>query len=619
MAFRPGRPTAEKNVESMNPKNSKSELLTARPGKLFLRYLFPGVAATMMVALNYFIDTLCVGQALGEVGIAALNISQPAPGVLYGFGYLFGVGGATLYSAYHGRKEGQKARGVYTLCLVALLAVGLLIMGLGTVFLDPITRFMGGAGGLYQGVREYLQYVFLFAPFFAIETFMVTFTRNDNAPRLSMTATFCGCGLNIILDVLFLFGFGWGIWSASLATALAVTFSSCFLLVLTLRKRSGLKPVRRGLHFKELFAASKIGLPSFLQELTGSVVILTFNSVLLRISGETAVAVYGVIASMSLVVTSGLAGVSNAMHPLVSINAGAGKPARVQSFLKMAVFSSMLVSLGFLLVGELMPESLIHVFVSPDAEFMALAVPGVRIVFFSYLLVAANVLLGVYFQSVQSSGEAFALTLLRSVVLPVAAVMGCAFFFGVTGVWVATILAEALALVAALWLFYRVRRIQKEKNYAHLQYFGRRKAQQNIEGILAELGADDLTQFHELIEACNATDEKTCGVPAFIGLDDLTSDYEGGYAPAYDDEDMGLLLATGGLLFTDLYEQNEQYMKDKKLDETYPAAAPAMNALARKCFRFTYDEDTEETTIIPYLDELPGGEGDKEADGHEEF
>ncbi len=610
---RGGRPPEEKNVESMNSKNSKSELLTARPGKLFLRYLFPGVAATMMVALNYFIDTLCVGQALGETGIAALNIAQPAPGVLYGLGYLFGVGGATLFSAYHGRKEENKARAVYTICLVAIVAVGLLILGLGLGFLDPIVRFMGGVGGLQQGVREYLLFVFVFAPFFAIETFMVTFTRNDNTPRLSMIATFCGCGLNIILDVLFLFGFGWGIWSASLATALAVAFNCCFLLVLTLRKSSGLKPTLRGLSPKELLAACKIGLPSFLQELTGSVVILTFNSVLLRISGETAVAVYGVIASMSLVVTSGLAGVSNAMHPLVSINAGAGKQARVQSFLKMAVVSSLLVSLGFLALGETIPEALIRVFVSPDAQFMAIAVPGVRIVFFSYLLVAANVLLGVYFQSVQSSGEAFALTLLRSVVLPVVTVMGCAFFFGVTGVWVATILAEALTLAAALWLFRRVRRLQREKNYSRLQYFGRRRAQQTVDGILAELGADDLAQFHEVIEACNATDEKTCGVPAFIGLDDLTSDYEGGYEPAYDDEDMGLLLAVGGLLFTDLYEQNEQYMKDKKLDETYPAAAPAMNALARRCFRFTYDEETEETTIIPYLDHMPGEEENKEA------
>ncbi|MEA5014830.1 MAG: MATE family efflux transporter [Candidatus Limiplasma sp.] len=582
-------------------KKSTSVLLTEKPGKLFLQYLFPSVAATMMVALNYFVDTLCVGQKLGELGIAALNVSQPTPGVLYGLGYLLGVGGSTLYSAYMGKGEEQKARTVYTTCLAALVVISVALGVLGVVFLGSVTTFMGGVGSLQQGVREYLLYVFLFAPFFGVETFMVTFVRNDNAPRISMAATLCGCSLNIVLDVLFLFGFGWGIWSASLATALAVVLSSCILLGSTFRKKSGLKLLRRGYSFRALYDAGKLGLPSFLSEITASVVTLAFNSVLLRISGETAVAVYGIIASMTIIVSSGLAGVSNAMQPLVSINSGAGKQARVNSFLKMAVVSSFFVALLFTLIGELWPESLIRIFMSPDQAFLSVAAPGVRIVFLSYLVIAANVLIGVYFQSVQAPGEALTLTLLRGAVFPVMTVMGFAIFMGVTGVWVSAIVAEVMALLLAMWLYTRVAMRLRERNYASLQFFGNGRAPQNIESIFSELGADDLSTFVELIEECNRADEKNEGIPAFIGLDDLTRDYEGDYQPAYDDEDMGLLLAVGALLFTDLYEQNDQYMREKKLDEAYPAAAPAMAALARKCFRFRYDEEHDENTIIPYL------------------
>lgn len=583
-------------------RKSTSALLTEKPAKLFLRYLFPSVAATMMVALNYFIDTLCVGQMLGETGIAALNISQPTPGILYGLGYLLGIGGSTLYSAYMGKGEERKAKAVYTTCLIAVAALSAGIGILGILFLDGITTFMGGVGSLKSGVRDYLRYVFLFAPFFSVETLMVTFVRNDSAPRLSMIATLCGCSLNIVLDVLFVVVLKWGIWSASLATSVAVVLSSVILLLSTLRKRSGLKLQRRGYSFRELFGAGKLGLPSFLTEITASVVTLAFNSVLLRISGETAVAVYGIIASGTLIVSSGLAGVSNAMQPLVSINAGAGKQARVRSLLRMAIISSFCVAAFFTLLGQLFPETLIRIFMSPEPGFLAMAVPGVRIVFLSYLVIAANVLIGVYFQSVQAPGEALTLTLLRGVLFPVMAVTGFAIFMGVTGVWVSTVVAEVLALLVAIWLYARVARQMRERNYAYLQFFGNGRAPQNIERILSQLGADDLSTFVELIESCNRADERNEGIPAFIGLEDLTRDYEGDYQPAYDDEDMGLLLAVGALLFTDLYEQNDQYMRDKKLDESYPAAAPAMTALARKCFRFLYDEERDENTIVPYLE-----------------
>ncbi|MEG1012023.1 MAG: MATE family efflux transporter [Ruthenibacterium sp.] len=581
-------------------KETRQLLLRENPSKLFLRYLVPGVTATMMVAMNYFVDTLCVGQTLGESGLAALNVSQPVAGFLYGIGYLLGVGGSTLYASYLGKGDAKQARSVYTTCFMALLIVMGVIMLLGLVFLGPIVRFLGGVDTLYAGTREYVLFIFLFTPCFAAETFLITFVRSDGAPRISMLATLCGCTLNIVLDVLFLAGFGWGLWAASLATSLAVLCSSSILLLSTMRKKCGLKLVKKGFVPRELCASARIGLPSFLQEMTSAVVTLMFNSVLLKISGEVAVAVYGVIASMSLVVTSGLAGVSNAMHPLVSINAGAGKKARVRSFLQMAIVSSLCVSTAFFLMGELMPATLIRIFILPSEEFMALAIPGVRIVSVSYLLIAANVLFGVYFQSVQAAGEAFVLTLVRGVVLPVIMVTGCAIFWGVTGAWASTILAEFAALVIVVGLFVRVMRHQKERNYAGLRYFGRRKVQQTIDGILTELGADDLEDFRAMMLICNKVDERNCGIPAFVGMDDLTSSYEGDYAPAYDDEDMGLLLAVGGLLFTDLYEQDDTYIREKKLDDSYPAAAPAMSALARKCFQFTYDEETEETTIISY-------------------
>ncbi len=238
-----------------------------------MRYLFPSVAATMMVALNFFIDALCVGNVLGQSAIAALNISQPLPGILYGFGYLFGVGGSTLFSAYLGKGDKQKARRVYTTCFITLALIVVSIGVLGLLFLDPLTAFMtSDAVSLRAGVREYLLYTFILAPFFGIETFLVTFVRNDGAPRISMIATLSGCSLNIILDLLFVVVLRWGIWSAALATSVAVVFSSVILFSSTFRPKSSLRFIKKGFSARELGLAVRLGAPSFLSELTIAIV-----------------------------------------------------------------------------------------------------------------------------------------------------------------------------------------------------------------------------------------------------------------------------------------------------------------------------------------------------------
>ena len=77
----------------------KIDLLQGNVSETFLQYLIPSVSATMMISFNYFIDTLCIGQKLGEQGLAALNLSWPVTTVLYSVGLLLGTGGGAMFSA----------------------------------------------------------------------------------------------------------------------------------------------------------------------------------------------------------------------------------------------------------------------------------------------------------------------------------------------------------------------------------------------------------------------------------------------------------------------------------------------------------------------------------------
>ena len=67
--------------------------------------------------------------------------------------------------------------------------------------------------------------ILAFAPFFILNNTVLAFVRNDNNPKLAMTAMLVGSFSNVILDYIFLFPFGMGMFGAAFATSLSPIIS----------------------------------------------------------------------------------------------------------------------------------------------------------------------------------------------------------------------------------------------------------------------------------------------------------------------------------------------------------------------------------------------------------
>lgn len=118
----------------------------------------------------------------------------------------------------------------------------------------------------------------------------------------------------------------------------------------------------------------------------------------------------------------------------------------------------------------------------------------------------------------------------------------------------------------------------------------------NIEMILNELKNADLEVYKEIIAYCESRQSGTEGIPAIIGLDDLTDPDRPVYEGAAMDAKMNEKMALDALLFTWLYSQ----VPDR--DPHYPAIAPAMSALAEKTFLIKEGE-TEPSQYRPLWQE----------------
>lgn len=100
-----------------------------------------------------------------------------------------------------------------------------------------------------------------------------------------------------------------------------------------------------------------------------------------------------------------------------------------------------------------------------------------------------------------------------------------------------------------------------------------------IQDILDSLRDVNLEQYKEVMEYCFKRVSADEGIPTVIGLDDLTSPYNGAYQGASKEGDFNLLMAAGAMIFTSLYEK----LPPEKLGH-YPPIAPAMSAMTEMFF-----------------------------------
>lgn len=234
------------------------------------------------------------------------------------------------------------------LLLAALFSIPFLLLGLFCS--HGLTALLGADQAVFEMTRIYLQVLLLFAPATLVNDVLLCFVRNDGDPRLSMLATAAGSLANIVLDYLFIFPMGMGIFGAVLATGLSPVLGILILLPHCIRKKGDLRLVPGPLAPGPSASALSLGLPSLLAQLSSAVVMISFNSIILGLEGNTGVAAYGVIANLSLVVTSVYTGISQGIQPLVSTAYGQDRPGLIRQYLRYALITLLVLSAALYLL-----------------------------------------------------------------------------------------------------------------------------------------------------------------------------------------------------------------------------------------------------------------------------
>lgn len=421
--------------------------------KKFLKYVSFNMFSQVALSCYILADTLFIANGVGLDGLAALNIVLPIYNIIFAVGLLLAVGGSTLYSIARAQKQNDKASSYYTYCIIIGLIFSLVIMIPFILFPYQSVTLLGADHQILDTAVIYLKNFIIFTPFFILSSILVAFIRNDDNPKLASIAMISSTMFNILFDYLLIYPMNMGMQGAALATGCSPIVSILICFIHILQKKNRFHFVKQKIIFSRLIKLIKIGIPAFITELSGGIIIFSFNTIILSISNNIAVASYGILSNLGIVISGLYTGLSQGIQPLISYSYGLNNDNEIKKYLSMAITSSLTISIIVFISTILFPNIIVSWFNSENSMIMQdIAVTALPLYVSAFFFIGINMILTSYFSSITNVKPSSIISILRGgfILIPIAILLSK--LLGLTGVWPSYPISECIIMFIGIYL-----------------------------------------------------------------------------------------------------------------------------------------------------------------------
>ncbi len=453
--------------------NVSSEQLGSEPiGKLLIRQSVPASIGILVMSLNVLIDSIFVGNWIGSIAIAAINVVLPVSFFIAALGMAIGIGGSSIISRALGANNIEKALKTFGNQITLTLLVTVIMVFLGLYYVDTLIPAFGGKGAIFDPAKVYYKIVLYGVPFLALCMMGNTVIRAEGKPKFAMIAMIIPSVGNLLMDYLFIYVFDWGMAGAAWATTAGYLVCFAYVLYFFLSQNSELKISLShfGLDMPILKEIGSLGFVTLSRQAVVSITYLLMNNILYGLGGEAMVAVYAIIGRMLMFALFPVFGVTQGFLPIAGFNYGAQKYHRVRQTINTAIkYAAILASVVF--VGLfLFPDEIAGLFLgnSPDMSAKDLAanafvlehIPfAMRLVFAATPIIALQLIGAAYFQAIGKAVPALLLTLTRQGFFFIPLILILPYYLDELGVWISFPIADTLAtLVTGYYLRKEIKR-----------------------------------------------------------------------------------------------------------------------------------------------------------------
>ncbi len=441
------------------------DLLKGDIRKLFMKFLVPAISSAIAVAAYSLIDTIAIGQGVGADGTAACAILLPVFSIASFIGLLCGIGGCVLRSQAKGEGNEEKGNAYFTAATVLVGIITVIVWATGNLIQENFYRLCGADDILLPYSLEYGSWIFACLPTFVMTTFLGAFIRTDGSPRFVMYCTLIGGVINVVGDWLFVFPLKMGMAGAAIATVLGSAVQTFLLLAFILRKKTSLKLIKPHKWLSAIKKIITVGFGSGIGSLSLIAISFIANNQIMKYCGAPALALYGVLGTVSALFLSIFSGVGQAAQPIVSENYGAGNHKRCWQSEGLGMKTSLLFGTVFAILCMIFPIQITGIFMKMTQEVAEITPYILRVYSLSFVPLAINTFATYYLQSVTHSKMASVISLSRGLVLNGLFLYLFPAFMGGNGIWWAVFFTEAVTtVISVVYLLIQYRRYKKEYN-----------------------------------------------------------------------------------------------------------------------------------------------------------
>lgn len=436
--------------------NSVKLFSETAPLKLFFTASVPGIISMLASALYQTLDGVFVGRYLGETAFAALNLAMPFVIINFSLADLIGVGSAVPISVCLGKKEKAEADNIFTCACLMIIITGALIGAILFISAPALISLMGARGVFAELAVQYLRVYAICSPVTTIIFAVDNFLRICGYIRGSMFLNVIMSLLSAVLEFIFLGIFRFGIWGAALATCIGMIICALAAFVPFFRGKALLRFRRPVFGVKIIRQTVAYGSPNFLNNIAGRITSILMNAILVRLGGETAVSVYGILMFADGFIQPILYGMCDSLQPAVGYNWGAGKISRVRKIEKCCFTASAVVSVISVFVIAFFPNQITALFMNDAGpEISELSVKALKLFSLTYITRWFSFAVQSYMLAIEKPMPASLISLSTALIFPVIFIV-ILWPLGLTGIWLNFAATSVLAAVLAFILLKRL-------------------------------------------------------------------------------------------------------------------------------------------------------------------
>ncbi|MGM9660230.1 MAG: MATE family efflux transporter [Faecousia sp.] len=426
-----------------------------------LRFTLPSIVMLVFTSVYGVVDGFFVSNFAGKTPFTAVNFIMPFLMILGSFGFMFGTGGGALIAKTMGEGKEKRANQIFSLIIYTSAASGVLLAVGGIWLLRPIAALLGAQGQLLEDSVTYGRIILLAIPAYILQYEFQCLFATAEKPGLGLSVTILAGVTNIVLDALFVAVFSWGLKGAAAATALSQCVGGFIPLVyFACPNPSRLRLGRMRWDGKALGKTCANGFSELMSNVSMSIVSMLYNIQLLKYAGEDGVAAYGVLMYVGLIFQAVFIGYSVGTAPVISYHFGAENHNELQAILRKSFVILCTCALAMFGAGELLAKPLSKLFVGYDRRLMEITVRGFSIYAFSFLFSGVSIFGSSFFTALNDGVVSALISFLRTLVFQVLAVLVFPLLWGLDGIWLSIVGAEAMALVVTLLFL-----LGKQKKY----------------------------------------------------------------------------------------------------------------------------------------------------------